>query len=111
MVFFNSRNTDIHNKLLNLKEKVKNPYTDFFDWVNDEEIEIEALIEAIKSLLDIVEKKRKLFEYRESVEKDMAKLQEGKSTLGSMFSFKSKKEDLIQKENEKSKVINYYIQF
>jgi len=88
-----------------LKEKVKNPYSDFLDWVNDEEIEIEALIEAIKSLLDIVEKKRKLIEYKDGLEKDIIKLQEGKSTFGSVFSFKSKKEDLIQLENEKSKVI------
>jgi len=90
--------------MIALKEKIQNPFNDFLDWVNEEEIEVEAIIEAIKSILDIIEKKRKLIDNKESLEKDIAKLQEGKSTIKSLLNFKSKKEDLIERENEKSKV-------
>lgn len=106
LVFFYSKNTDICSKMISVKEKIQNPFNEFLDWIYDEELEVEALIEAIRSILDIIEKKRKLTETKDDLEKDIAKLQVGKSTISTLFNFKSKKEDLISKENEKSKVRN-----
>lgn len=87
---------------------MKNPFTELSNWINEEEIEVEALIEAIKSIVDITDKKKKLCETKETLEKDISKLQEGKSSFKNMLSFKSKKEDLIDKENQKSKVRKLY---
>lgn len=104
LVFFSSQSNEINRKTAELKEKMKNPFTELSNWINEEEIEVEAVIEAIKSIVDIIDKKKKLSETKESLEKDIAKLQEGKSSFKNMLSFKSKKEDLIDKENQKSKV-------
>jgi hypothetical protein len=104
LVFFNSQSNEINRKTAELKERMKNPFTELSNWINEEEIEVEAVIEAIKSILDIIDKKKKLIETKESLEKEIAKLQEGKSSIKSMLSFKSKKEDLIDRENQKSKV-------
>lgn len=90
--------------LVDLKANAKNPFTDMLHWINQEEIDVEAMIEGIKSIVSLIDKKKKLNDEKEDFERDIIKLQEGKSTFKSFLSLKSKKDDLITVENKKSRV-------
>lgn len=105
LVFFYSQNSDLCSKLISLKDGIKNPFSHLLDWISEEEIEVEALIEAIKSMLELGEKKRKMQENKNNIEKEIVILKDGKNSVKSIFSFKSKKDDLIDRESEKTKVI------
>lgn len=86
-----------------MKEGLKNPFTPLVDWINEEDVDLEAMIESIKGLVELSEKKKKLVEKKESLEKDIMKLHEGKSSFSAIITFKNKKEDLSEKESLKSK--------
>lgn len=103
LVFFYSKNTDLCSKVISMKEGLKNPFTPLVDWINEEDVDLEAMIESIKGLVDLSEKKKKLVEKKESLEKDIMKLHEGKSSFSAIITFKNKKEDLSEKESLKSK--------
>lgn len=103
LVFFYSKNTDLCSKVISMKEGLKNPFTPLVDWINEEDVDLEAMIESIKGLVELSEKKKKLVEKKESLEKDIMKLHEGKSSFSAIITFKNKKEDLSEKESLKSK--------
>lgn len=103
-VFYYTKNTDLCSKLVELKSNAKNPFVQMNHWVNQQELDVEAMIEGIKSIVALIDKKKKVIEDKDSLEKDIIKLQEGKSTFKSFLSLKSKKDDLINVENQKSKV-------
>ncbi len=63
----------------------------------EEIIDIEAMIEAISSLNGLYEKRDKISEKITDLQKDIAKAQEGKTSLKSFFNFKSSKEELLSK--------------
>lgn len=102
LVFFNPKNTELCMKLLKLREGMENPYTSMNDWLQEEEIDIEAMIEAITSLNGLEETKDKLAQKISSISSDLIDLRAGKKTIKSFFSFKSKQEDFADLEQEKA---------
>src|SRR4051812_48147971 len=62
LVFFNPKNSDLCLKLLKMKEGMDNPYIPMFDWLQEEEIDVEAMIEAIASLSTLYETQEKLIQ-------------------------------------------------
>lgn len=74
------------------------------DWLQEEEIDVEAMIEAIASLLNLYENSEKLSQKINSLETDLKALKSGRKSIKSMFSFKSKDEDLKIIEGEKMNI-------
>lgn len=102
LVFFNPKNTNLCMQLLKLKEGLENPYTQMYYWLQEEEIDVEALIEAIASLQGLYEISDKIKNKIISLDTDLANLKLGKKTLKSIFSFRSKDEDIHSIEKEKN---------
>jgi len=76
-----------------------------YEWLEEEETDMEAFIENIIALNALNDKRDKLMAKRETHDKTINTLNAGKSSIKTMFSFKSKKDDIVAYENEKSAVI------
>lgn len=106
LVLGNFINTSIKESISNINSFLKNPYQGLYDWIQDEEVEIEAMIEAIKSYNDLFIKKENLISKKMNVEEVIRDLLSGKKNIKTMFSFKSSAEDLIEQENLKKSLEN-----
>lgn len=105
-------NSLISREVINVKEKMINPFAELYDWIRDEEVEIEAFIESIKAYNDLYAKKNSCIEKKKETEQVIAELQLGKKNIKTLFSFKSKSEDLTDMKNLNVKVsliISYII--
>jgi len=69
--------------------------------LEEEECDFEALLENLAGLNALYEKRDKLVAKRESHEKEINHLNQGRSSLKTLFTFKSKKDDIAAYENEK----------
>ncbi len=74
-----------------------------FDWLQEEEIDIEAMIEAIAGLQNLYESKDKLIAKLEKIGQEKKNLKEGRKSIKSFFSFKSKNEEMTEIEDLKTK--------
>lgn len=101
LVFLNPKNKELGGRLNKVKEGIQNPFTPLSDWVQEEEIELEAMIEAVESLNNLEELKFKLGSKIKSLTETLVDMRAGKKTMKSIFSFKSKEEDINQVEREK----------
>ena len=78
-----------------------NPYTPMYDWLMEEEIDIEAMIEAISSLQILYESQEKMTQKILNLDTDLKSTKTGKKSLKSFFSFKTKSEEVTIIETEK----------
>lgn len=78
-----------------------NPYIPMFDWLQEEEIDIEAMIEAITSLHTLFDTKEKLSQKIAALDANIKNLKSGKKSIKSFFSFKSPNEESSVMESEK----------
>jgi hypothetical protein len=78
-----------------------NPYTPMYDWLMEEEIDIEAMIEAISSLQVLYESQEKMAQKILNLDTDLKGIKTGKKSLKSFFSFKTKSEEVTILETEK----------
>jgi len=79
------------------------------DWLQEEEIDVEAMNEAIASLKILYENKEKANQKFLGNEKDLNDLNAGKSGFKAMFGLKSKKSEFEKLTCNKSIVLNYLI--
>ena len=86
-LIFGSTNQSISNNLLQINEKLKNPYTDLYDWIQDEEVEVEGMMEAIRGYNDLFVKKQNLITRKKETETLISELQIGKKSVKTIFSF------------------------
>jgi hypothetical protein len=102
LIFNNPSYTDLADKIAKLKNEMINPYTAFKDWLEEEFLDAEAMIIAIKGINELMEKEDKYRQKLESIEADLKKIEGGGSSLKTLF---KKKEDVIahkQKEKEEA---------
>ena len=78
-----------------------NPYIPMLDWLQEEEIDIEAMIEAIASLQNLYDNFDKLSQRIINLDTEINNLKTGKKSIKSIFSFKSKNDELVGLENDK----------
>ena len=100
LIFFNPSNNDLTEKILKLKQQLVNPYLAFRDWLQEEVLDVEAMLLAIKGLTNLLEQENKLKTKLGELEDQVKKGQAGQVNI-----FKSifkKKEDIIA-ETEKEK--------
>ena len=107
LVFFNPKNKILNQNVLRIKNYVKNPYSDLYDWIQEEEVETEAMIEAINSLKTLQSNKQNLVNKKESTENTLKEVASGKKSIKTMFTFKSSSEDITNLRNYSAKVSLY----
>lgn len=77
LVFFNPKNSDLSEKVLKLKNSLINPYIYLGEWLEEEELDIEAMIEAMNTLTNLNNTYEKLIQKQDSIEKELKTLQYG----------------------------------
>ena len=102
LIFFNPSNNDLSEKVLKLIQEMVNPFVSFRDWLQEEMLDVEAMLLSIKQIHNLLETETKLKNKLAELEEDVKKGQQGQVNI-----FKSlfkKKEDIIA-ETEKEKEI------
>ena len=103
LVFINEDNAALAQKIEQLKTVLSNPYTGIFEWFEQEEIEFEAMIEALNSFFGLYESYNKLSEKVDSLANEIKAFQFGQNNFKSIFSLKKKEDSLTILEENKNK--------
>lgn len=82
---------------------LSNPYTGIFEWFEQEEIEFEAMIEALNSFFSLYDSYTKSSERVDSLANDIKAFQFGQSNFKSIFTLKKKEDNLANLEEMKNK--------
>ena len=100
LIFYNPSYSSLSEKVLKLKQEMINPFVAFKNWLEEEQLDVEAMQIAIKQINQLIENEGKLKEKLTGLEENIKKGQAGQVNF-----FKSifkKKEDIIA-ETEKEK--------
>ena len=101
LVFANPRNSELNERVRNLRESLINPYNSLLDWIEEEEIDIEAMLEAMNSLKGLESIKNKLRQKLDTLNNQLEGFRSsGKKTFTMIF----KKPDEVANEMEKEKI-------
>jgi len=73
-----------------------------YDWLTEEELDVEAIIESIASLNYLSESKEKLIQKKNTLVTNINDLSTGKTTIKNFFSIKSKKNETTELEKQKT---------
>ena len=98
LIFANSNNSQISEKIEKLKEILLNPYVILEVWIEEEELDTEAMISVINSLVKLQETLDKLRQRSSSIDVEQKKAEAGQT--GFLKSIFKKKDEII---NELSK--------
>ena len=94
----------------NIQKEIKNPYKDMKDWLEEEELDIDAMLEALQSLDELVKKFEACCDNNESVSKNIQSIQYGRNYKVIQFLRKSEKNlEEEKKNNERYIAILYEI--
>jgi hypothetical protein len=110
LIFLNKNNSQLENNIKIYEEKTKNPFDNLYYSITDDYLNTLSLIEGIDSINNLqneYDKKAKIFTEKNS---EVIDLQAGKSSLKTIFSFKSRETDINNAINEKDKIekeLNY----
>lgn len=102
LVFCNTNYSCLQEKVQKLKKEMINPFTAFKNWLEEETLDVEAMIIAIKQINELINNEEKLRQKLDSIESDLQKLEAGKKNLKDFF---KKKDDVIagkQKEKDET---------
>ena len=102
LIFNNPSYTELAEKVTKLKNEMINPYTAFKEWLEEEILDAEAMIIAIKGINELIEKEDKIKQKLENVETELKKLEGGGSSLKTIF--KKKEEVIAKKQKEKDEL-------
>ena len=108
LIFNNPSNSDLVEKIKTLDKKMINPFTSLKDWLEEEILDTEGMILAIKGITDFMEKEEKYEQKLTSIENEIKKVEAGGSSIKTLF---KKKDDVInkmtkEKEETKQKLEN-----
>ena len=105
LVFANPQNSELNEKIRNLKDTLVNPYSSLNEWLEEEETDIEAMLEALASLKGLEATKTKLQQKLETLSNDIDGFRtSGKKTFSMMF--KNSESAVSEMEKEKETTTN-----
>ena len=104
---FTKENPLLIKEMIKIKDRIVNPYAELFNWIQEEESENEAFIDSIKSYNDLFIKRNDMSNKKKEVEQLISELELGKSSIKTLFSFKSKTDDITDQKNLNIKVSQY----
>ena len=100
LVFSNPKNNELYEKIVNLKDSLVNPFISLNDWLDEEQVDIEAMLEAMASLKGLETTKTKLNQKLETLTSDIENFKSsGKKTFTMMF--KNSDNAITEMEKEK----------
>lgn len=100
LILFNPQNSALNEKVVALEKSLNNPFIALDEWLEEEELDIEAGIEAMGSLQRLSSSVEKLGQKIENLENDLKQLQYGKQNFISGI-FKKKEDKMAQLEKQK----------
>ena len=108
LIFNNPSNSDLVEKIKTLDKKMINPFTSLKDWLEEEILDTEGMLLAIKGITEFMEKEEKYDQKLTSIENEIKKVEAGGSSIKTLF---KKKDDVInkmtkEKEETKQKLEN-----
>ena len=105
LVISNPKNNELYEKIVNLKESLVNPFITLNDWLDEEQVDIEAMLEAMASLKGLETTKTKLNQKLETLTSDIENFKSsGKKTFTMMF--KNSDNAITEMEKEKETTEN-----
>lgn len=109
LIFYDLKNGELLKQIELVENKIINPYDRLFDAVSEDYLDTEAMKEGFESLKNLQDTYDKLTKTLTSTNTQLIDLQSGKTNVKTMFSFKSKEEDisgLMLKKERLEKDIN-----
>ena len=100
LIFFNIKNTELCNNINKVQEEVINPYDRLYSAINEDALNIEAMIEALESLKGLYDSYNKLTKNLNNANIELTELQAGKTSVKTMFKNKDKEIDKLSEEKE-----------
>ena len=98
------KNMDLCESISKVQENVINPYDKLYDSITEDMLDTEAMIEACTTLNALQDTLDKITKNLNSTTTQLTELQAGKSNLKSVFSFKSKEQNISKLTEEKEKL-------
>jgi hypothetical protein len=92
LVLNNPENTYLKERIEYLNDKYENPYIKLLEWIEEEELDIEAILETIEDLNYLNRQYEKLYKQKEDNELDIKSVKITYS-IKSIFSFKTEDEE------------------
>ena len=105
LIFNNEKNSKLKEKFEKINEYLNNPFENVYNWLYDEEKDVQAMIEAINGINTLEMNYNKLKQKDESIENDIKKLESGQQGFIKNI-FKKKEESLSELNQEKNKNAN-----
>lgn len=102
LIFMDTTNSEIKEKVENLKEQLSNPYVDLYEWLEEEEIEIEAMLEALVGFDNMVATYEKLTQKSDTIDQDLKNIQFGQKGFASFFKNKEKAQAELEASKKKT---------
>ncbi len=102
LVFFNPKNTELCEKIMELKKNLKNPYNQLNIWLEDDILDFEAMVGTLESLFNLHETYEKFCQNLEKIENDLKSIESGFTTIKLILSLKSRETDLKELNENKN---------
>ncbi len=102
LIFNNEKTSKLKEKFEKINEYLNNPFENVYNWLYDEEKDVQAMIEAINGINTLEINYNKLKQKDESIENDIKKLESGQQGFIKNI-FKKKEESLSELNQEKNK--------
>ena len=106
LIFMDSTNNEIKEKVEKLKEQLNNPYVDLYEWLEEEEIEIEAMLEALVGFDNMVATYEKLTQKSDTIDQDLKNIQFGQKGFTSFLRTKKRLKRSLRLQRKKQKKIS-----
>ena len=103
LIFNNPSNSDLVEKIKLLDKKMINPFISLKDWLEEEILDSEAMLLAIKGIIDLMEKEEKFEQKLTSIENEIKKVEAGGSSIKTLFQKKDNVINKMTKEKEETK--------
>ena len=100
LIFNNPSYSELAGKVKELEKKMINPFTAFKDWLEEEILDAEGMLIAIKGINEFIEKEEKLRQKLETNETDLKRVESGGSSIKTFFQRKDSVVAKILKEKE-----------
>ena len=100
LIFYNPSYSSLSEKVLKLRQEMINPFVALKDWLEEDQLDAEAMELAAKQILQLIESEKKLKDKLNQLEEDLKKGQAGQVSFFKSI-FKNKEEIISEIEKEK----------
>ena len=100
LIFFNIKNVELCNNISKVQEEVINPYDRLYNAINEDVLNLEAMLEALETLKGLNDSYNKLTKNLNNINIELTELQSGKTSVKTIFKKKAKEIDKLSEEKE-----------